>query len=289
MKIQENIPLGPKTTMRIGGTAAYYTELYSKKDCEEAFEYAKDNNLKLVVIGGGSNTIFANGVIDALIVRLKGNEVKIDEEKVYVQAGKNLPMLINELAKEGMDLSALTGIPGSMGGAVIGNAGQGPEGIWIDSYIESVTIFTDGLFKIISKDECNFKYRESIFKNIDLPVIIWEATLVIPSNNPEEIKNKIESLLKKRIETQPHTKTAGSCFKAKDDVPAWKLIDEAGLRGRKEGGICISEKHANFLINEKDGTYKDAVSLVESVQSYMKNPLEVEMRFVKNDGCIEFP
>ncbi|TSC59962.1 MAG: UDP-N-acetylmuramate dehydrogenase [Candidatus Peregrinibacteria bacterium Greene0416_62] len=305
LQILDHVPLAPKTTMRIGGTARYFAELATKEDVEEAYAFAQKNNLPLIVLGSGSNTIFADKEIQALVVRIVATHLTIQPSNhptisVMVESGKNLPMLINELAKAGLDLSPLTGIPGTVGGAIFGNAGQGPKGIWIDHYVESVTAFVDGMWKECNKEECHFRYRESVWKDApqfvaedrDLPLqiapIIWSVTLNIPQNDPTIIKEKIEQLLKHRIETQPHQRTAGSCFKAIGETPAWQLIDAAKLRGIKKGGVQISEKHANFLISDKGATFEDAVNVVNTVKEKILEKLEVEMRFVKPDGSLLF-
>ncbi len=276
--------------MRIGGSARYFAELNSTTDAEEAVGFSIEQKLKILPLGSGSNTIFSHGEIDALVVQVKNGAVSIDANRVTVGAGKNLAMLINELALLGLDLSPLTGIPGTVGGAIFGNAGQGPKGIWIDSFVESVTAYSDEGWKTMKREECGFSYRESFFKNAypSRSPIIWEATLVVPSGDPATTKTTIESLLQKRIETQPHLKTAGSCFKAVGDTPAWKLIDAAGFRGYRVGGVEISPKHANFLMNVGDATYADAVKIVETVREKIPQGLQVEMRFIENDGSLRF-
>lgn len=291
MIIRENEPLKGKTTMRIGGNARWYTELKTKEDVEEAVTFAEEQEIPLIILGGGSNTIFADGTINALVARITAENVlhqqtnqPINQSTVAVEVGKNLPMLVNELAAKGLDLSALTGILGTAGGAVFGNAGQGPKGIWIDTFVKSVRIYANKTWRTLKKEDCEFSYRESIFKRFDPAPIIWNVTLEVPRKDPAEIKAEIESLLKKRIETQPHIKTAGSCFKAIGGTPAWQLIDAAGFRGVKAGGVRISEKHANFLINEGDGTFDDAVRIVEDVKKGIPDHLEVEMRFIQENG-----
>lgn len=286
MEIKERFVLRPKTTMRIGGVARYFAELLTKEDAEAALRYSIEQKLKFLPLGSGSNTIFADEV-NALVVQVKHAKTDVAGDTVTVGAGKNLAMLINELALLGLDLSALTGIPGTVGGAIFGNAGQGPKGIWIDSFVESVTVF-DGGWKTFSKSECAFRYRESVFKDSAKPLLIWEVTLKAPKADPKAIKSTIDALLQKRIETQPHLKTAGSCFKAIGETPAWKLIDGVGLRGYKVGGIEISPKHANFLINIGEATYKNAVDVVEEVKKKIPENLEVEMRFVEPDGTLRF-
>ena len=308
MQFREHEPLGPKTTMRIGGTARFFAELATKEDIEEAYAFGQKNTVPLIVLGSGSNTIFADGEINALVVRIATQKTEKESlpaicnlqfATITVSSGKNLPMLINELAKEGLDLSPLTGIPGTIGGAIFGNAGQGPKGIWMDHFVESVTIF-DGEWKTLTKEQCKFRYRESIWKDAtpsvaedrDLPLrmvpIIWSVTLTIPHGDPAAVKAEIERLLQKRIETQPHQRTAGSCFKAVGDTPAWQLIDAVELRGYKSGGVMISEKHANFLIGEKGATFEDAVNVVNTVKEKIPKKLEVEMRCIQPNGSLAF-
>lgn len=287
MQIQDHVAIGSKTTMRIGGTARYFAELLTKEDVEQAVAFAKEKNVPLIVLGGGSNTIFADTEVNALVVRIKNEEMHIDGNHVLVASGKILASLINDLAKVNLDLSALTGIPGTVGGAIFGNAGQGPKGIWLDSFIEGVEIFADGRWQTLTKKDCDFRYRESKFKDMQGPVIIWGAKLKVPSKPEAEVKATVEELLKKRFETQPHIKTAGSCFKAlPDGTPAWKLIEAAGLRGKKVGGVQISEKHANFLLNVEKATFKDAIEITELIKKEVPQIAAVEMRFYGEDGII---
>lgn len=292
MNIQEGVSLKGKTTMRIGGTAKYYAELASRVDVEAAVAFAQEKNIPIIPLGGGSNTIFADGEINALVIRVTASQITNDQSLVTVEAGKNLPQLINELAEEGLDLSPLTGILGTVGGAIFGNAGQGANGIWIDNFVVSVDVYTEGTWKTFSRQACGFDYRESWFKaqaSAQHPTpVIWSTTLSIPKRNPEEIKAEIERLLQKRIQTQPHVKTAGSCFKAVGDRPAWQLIDEAGLRNTKEGGVHISEKHANFLINDGDASFEDAKHVVNTIKESIPHDLDVEMRCINEDGSLEY-
>lgn len=289
MELQELASVGGKTTMRIGGKARLFANLQSREDVEEAVKVANEKNLPLLLLGSGSNTVFSDGVVEAFVARIGYATSAIDGNVVTVGGGANLAMLVNDLAKHGLDLSPLTGIPGTIGGAIFGNAGQGPKGIWIDSFVESVTAYVDGGWKTFPKEECDFGYRESGFKHgAHAHAIIWEATLKIPSGEPAAIQAEVQRLLQVRIDTQPHLKTAGSCFKAVGGTPAWKLIDEAGLRGLAVGGVQIAEKHANFLLNKGDATYADAKAVVEKVRSTIQEPLDVEMRFIEPDGSLAF-
>jgi UDP-N-acetylmuramate dehydrogenase len=288
LQIQENVPLRPKTTLKIGGEARYYAELSSKEDVEEAVKFAQEKNIPLILLGGGSNTIFADGTIEALVIKIKSDAVHVDGNSVTVEGGKFLATLINELAEQDLDLSSLTGIPGSIGGALYGNSGQGFGGTWIDTFVESVEVFVVDEWKTLTKDECGFGYRTSAFKKMNTP-LIWSCTLNVPSKSKEEIKSEIDRLLQKRIDTQPHVKTAGSCFLSLNkETPAWKLIDAQGLRGTNVGGIEVSEKHANFLINKGDATFEDAKKMVEKIRNDVPEEMTVEMRFVEEDGGLSF-
>lgn len=293
MLIQEHVAIGSKTTMKIGGTARYYGELTEKSDVEMAYKFSKEKNIPLIVLGGGSNTIFADGEVNALVCRMKAQKTDVQGSSVRVEAGASLPSLIFQLSDLDLDLSALTGILGTIGGAVFGNAGQGAGGIWIDSFVKEVTFFHEGSWKTWSKEECDFRYRESKFKEesgIGTPgsgPIIWEVLMEIPKVEKVKIRAEIEKLLQKRIETQPHVKTAGSCFKSlPDGTPAWKLIDAAGLRGTTIGGVQIAEKHANFLLNNGGGTFKDAQEIVHVIKEKVPQINHVEMRFYGEDGEI---
>lgn len=288
MLFHELVNVGAKTTMRIGGQARYFAELKIKTDVEEATRFAAENNVPLVILGGGSNTVFADGVIEALVVRMKNSTLAVEGNRVTIGAGVILGSLLNDLAKKNLDLSALAGIPGTLGGAIFGNAGQGPESIWIGSFVESVTFFHEGVWKTFTHDQCAFAYRESAFKRMKGNVIVWEAVLRVPSRPAADVQAAIEQLLQKRIATQPHLKTAGSCFKAAGGTPAWKLIDTAGLRGLTVGDVQVAEKHANFLLNTGRATFTDAVSIVKKIQETVKEPLDVEMRFIDTNGSIVF-
>jgi len=289
MQFLENVPLAPKTTMHIGGKARYFAELRSREDIEDTWRFAQEHHLPLIPLGAGSNTIFADGMIEAIVVQIKADSMKADEHKVTVEAGKYLASLITECARLGLDLSALTGIPGTVGGAVFGNAGQGPKGIWTGSFLEQVEVFVSGTWKNFQRSDCKFGYRESIFKKMP-EAIAWEAVFSLPVKSPEEIEAEMQKLLQHRKDAQFFGRTAGSCFKGlPDGTSAWKLIDAAGLRGFKVGGVQISEKHANFLVNmEGEGTFADAVAIVEKVKQSVPVLPGVEMRFIESDGSVRY-
>lgn len=274
--------------MKIGGTARFFAEVKTREDMEEAWKVSQGKKLPLIVLGAGTNTVFADGTIEALVVHITADKVVIQEPVIRVEAGKTLATLINELAQKNLDLSALAGIPGTLGGAIAGNAGQGAEGVWTDSFISTVTVFGGGTWRTLAKGECGFAYRESIFKHCpaeSVPVI-WEATLTVPSKPAPEVQAEIERIWREKTAAQPYRRTAGSCFTAIDGTPAWKLIDAAGLRGKRIGGVEISEKHANFLINADHGSFEDLVTLIKTVRAEVPQLRGIEMRLIGEDGKI---
>ncbi len=285
MAIQKLVNIGAKTSMKIGGLARYFAEISTKENVEEAQRFAKEKNVPLIVLGAGCNTVFADGTIDALVIQVKASEIFFMDDQVTASSGIALASLITACADHDLDLSALTGIPGTLGGAIVGNAGQGPQGTWINSFVVSVSAFVDGAWKYFEPEECDFGYRESVFKTLP-QAIVWTVTLRLPSKPKAKILNDIQELMKKRVASQPHRSTAGSCFKAVEGTPAWKLIDAAGLRGLAVGGIQISEKHANFLINADHGTFSDLLSLIKTVRNKVPALDGIEMRLYGEDGRI---
>lgn len=290
MDILEHEKIGAKTTMKIGGTARYYGEIATKEDVVQAHTFAKEKNIPLITFGGGSNTVFADGEVNALVCRMKADKMDVSGNVVRVEPGKILGSMLFELAEHDLDFSKMTGILGTMGGAVFGNAGQGFTGTWINSFIKEVTFFLDGEWKTWTNAECNFRYRESGFKdlaNAGHLLLIWETVLELPSRPKEEIKADIAAALKRRTETQLTLKTAGSFIKTQPDgTMAWQLIDAAGLRGKRIGGVEISEKHANFLVNVENGSFNDVVEMDKLVREKIPQIPNIEMRLYGEDGRI---
>ncbi len=302
MKIQKNINLAPYTTFRIGGMAKEFAIVKSVEELAEALQYAKGNNLKYYILGGGSNVLFDDSGFDGLVIRIESaSYIKIEGEKLECWAGESLASVLN-LARDN-DLSGLenlAGIPGTIGGAVRGNAGA--FGTAMANLVSKVKFLdaASGKIKEIGKDDCGFSYRNSIFKeNPDL--IIISVVLGLRTGKKEEIEKAMRETIRKRNEKQPQGwfGCAGSFFEnpvvekkelierferdtgaksRENKIPAGWLIRETGLSGKKIGGVELNEKHSNFIINNGEGTAEEVIMLSSIIKQKVRTELGVQLR-----------
>ena len=277
-KLTPNRPLDTLTWLRVGGPADY---LFQPADIEDlqAFIAALDPQVQVFPMGVGSNLIVRDGGLRAVVVRLgRGfNGISVDAEAGRVTAGAAAldAHVARKAADGGLDLTFLRTIPGSIGGAVRMNAGC--YGTYTaDHFVEARGVDREGRLVILSAADLNFRYRQT-----DLPegTIITEAVFAPPQGAPDALHARMEDQLKRRDETQPtKDRSAGSTFRnpagfsstgqASDtqDLKAWKVIDDAGLRGARRGGAQMSPKHPNFLINTGEATAADLEGLGEDIR-----------------------
>lgn len=273
--LKENVLLSKYSTFRIGGPAKYLIEASDPKDLKRAIEKALEIDLKFLVIGGGSNILFSSEGYDGMVIVFNSsNNFLIDNNLIEVNASVPLNYLVNKLDSY-TGLEWAVGIPGTLAGAINGNAGAfGGE---ISNSIKKVKALEVKDKKIIerefSKEDCNFGYRNSIFKN-NPNLIITSAILELEKGNTEEIKQKIKNNLSKRILKQPKGFSVGSIFKNGDNFSAGELIEKAGLKGKQIGDAKIAEDHANFIINLGNATSDDVLSLIKIIKK------EVEEKFL---------
>lgn len=301
INIQENIPLAPLTTFRIGGPAKFFAEVKNEEELTEALKYAKDNNLGFFVLGGGGNVLVSDAGFNGLVIKMKFNEIKVDINNSEIQsdAGVSLAKIVKESVENsltGMEWAA--GIPGTVGGAIRGNAGA--YGGDMESVIVSVkTLNTDSLqLTARNKDDCHFGYRESIFKQ-NKNLIILSAVFKLQKGNKEESQKKIQETIKQRASKQPKGSSAGSFFvnpvvnneklikefeeasgkKSKaGKIPAPWIIERAGLKGKKIGGAMVSDIHANYIVNTGDATAEDVIMLASFIKQQVRDKFGVELR-----------
>ncbi len=269
-KIKQNEPMKEHTSLKIGGPADFFVTVNSVEELKKILQFSKLNKIPLTVVGNGSNLLVLDKGIKGIVVKteLKQIQIKnIDENKVEVIAddGVKLGFLAQKLLKEEITgFEELSGIPGTVGGAVVMNAGaHGKE--MKDIITEVIAIDFDGNIHIFSKEQSEFEYRHSKFS--DNEYIILQVKLLLEKGKKENIKSKMDEYAKYRKEKQPiEYPSAGSTFKRGTDFVTAKLIDDAGLKGYSIGGAKISEKHAGFVINTGNATAQDVLDLVELVK-----------------------
>lgn len=300
ISIQENISLAALTTFRIGGTAKFFAAVSREEELSEALRYAKDNSLKVFVLGGGSNILFSDRGFDGLVVKVENKSIEIDGTRVMVGAGAMLMdvvLSVQEHALAGMEL--LAGIPGTIGGAVRGNAGA--FGAEIGSFVTSVNALDrrNLEMKTFMRDECGFAYRQSVFKKHP-DLLVFSVELALRLGNQNEIGKIVHGTVAKREAKHPqHLACAGSFFMnplvhdkkllaefehetgmpSKDGkLPAGWLIDHVGLRGKKVGGAMVSEMHPNYILNIGTATAEDIVILSSLIKQRVRTQLGVQLR-----------
>ena len=278
-KILENEPLKKYNTYKIGGTAKLVVFPTNEEKLIELLKIIKDNNIKYKIIGKGSNLIFSSKEYDGILIRLdEFNKLEIDGNKVIVGAGYSTIKLSLETAKLGLSgLEFASGIPGTIGGAVFMNAGAYKNDM--SDVLEQIKVIDNNLNIItMNKSELDFSYRKSFLQS-NKNYICIEATLKLTPLPKEEIIEKIEKRKAKRLETQPlEYPSAGSVLRNPDDIPAGKLIEDAGLKGKQVGGAMVSPKHANFIINYDNATGEDVYNLINLVKTEIKTKTGVELR-----------
>ncbi len=302
--IQENILLVDYTTFKIGGPARYFFVAKNQDEIISALQWANKNELSFFVLGGGSNLLASDAGFNGLVIKIQNTEYKIQDTKIIAGAGVNFGKLIIESINAGLTgLEWAMGIPGTVGGAVYGNAGA--YGHSISENVEEIKAINEGNQELgISNQDCGFVYRGSIFK--ENKNIITEVILRLNKGNKEESQKKIREAIEDRRKKTPPYPSAGCMFKNyvlenENDILVKNfpelasrvkggkigvgyLIDRCGLKGEQVGQAKVSEEHANFIINLGGATAQDILNLGELVKKEVKEKwgvaLEYETRFL---------
>ena len=268
--MERNITLKDKNTFRVGGLARYYSFVSSRKELEETLLFAKKENLPVFVIGEGSNLLISDNVFEGVVIKLNLKEVKKEGNFFRVQAGVLLRELVLK-AKE-FNLGGLewaVGIPGTLGGAIFGNAGAHKHSI--SELIKEVEVFDGEKTRILKKEACEFDYRESVFKK-NPNFIILSAVLEFKEGVSEE---SMKEYLAKRKLVKGFS--IGSIFKNPEGHFAGKLIEDCGLKGKRIGDAMISEEHANWIINLGNAKSEDIEKLISLIKKKVKEKFNVEL------------
>tara|TARA_Y100000766_G_C18897846_1_gene601887 strand:+ start:1047 stop:1946 length:900 start_codon:yes stop_codon:yes gene_type:complete len=270
LKPKQNIPLAEFTTWRVGGPATWIIEPESVDEVLAALQWAKANDQPCQVIGAGSNLLIHDNGLPGLTLslrRLQGAELDSNSGVIEALAGEPIPTLARRAARAGLKgLAWAVGIPGTVGGAAVMNAGAqgGCTADWLEA-VRVVPIQGGESFEL-KRDQLEFDYRHSRLQQENLLVLSARFRLE-PGHNPQELRRETNSNLSHRTSTQPYTlPSCGSVFRNPEPLKAGRLIQELGLKGERVGGAEVSSVHANFIVNTGNATAVDINQLIELVQ-----------------------
>jgi UDP-N-acetylmuramate dehydrogenase len=275
--VETDYPLARRTWYGLGGPADYFISPTTIEQLKEVVKRCNENDIRIYVMGFGSNLLIGDDGLRAAVIKLEAEQfaqIEYDDQDVTAGAGAELSRLVLTCVEKGLSgIESLTGIPGSVGGAVTMNAG-GNFGD-LGSSVESVTLM-DGAGKVFekSKPELEFDYRKT---NITAKFVL-SARLKLNSADPEQIMRTVKEIWIYKKNNQPlNTKNSGCIFKNPPGASAGALIDRAGLKGLQIGGAAISDKHANFIIAEEGCSSRDVTRLIEAIKQRVKEQFDVEL------------
>lgn len=274
----QNEPMAKHTTFRVGGAADMFIRIQSTEQLIKLAAYFEQLHQPYLVVGNGSNLLVSDRGYRGVVLQIGDgmSSVTVDGELMRVQAGALLSSAAAQAAQHSLSgLEFAAGIPGSVGGAVVMNAGAYDGEM--SQIIESVTVLNEqGGQMVLDRDTMEFGYRTSIIRN--RPFIVLEALLHLRKGDAGEIRAKMDDLNARRRAKQPlEFASAGSTFKRPEGYFAGKLIMDAGLRGYRIGGAQVSEKHCGFIINVGNASAQDIYELIEEVQEKVKERFHVEL------------
>lgn len=296
--VRTNIPLAPYTSFRIGGKASYFFIAATKEALQKAVQSARRLRMPFFILGGGTNVLVADRGYRGLVILMRMKRSILSGKKLYAEAGASMSSTVKKTGSEGLSgLEWAGGLPGTVGGAVRGNAGAFGGEIK-DSFVEAEVLDKKGLIRKFFKKDCGFQYRSSVFKKKNL--IVLSATFALKRGNKKRIQEIAKSHINYRKEKHPlEYPNAGSIFQncdlknipsrlkskvqhaVKTDpfpvVPTAYLIAEAGLKGMRQGKAEISSKHPNYIVNRGRAKAKDVALLIQKAKQKVKRKFFVEL------------
>ena len=277
-KVLVKEPMASHTTFKIGGPADYFVKPETVEELAAVLKLCKEEEVPYFILGNGSNLLVGDKGFRGVVIQLYKNfdGMTIEGTTVTAKAGAMLVRVAKESGKAGLTgLEFASGIPGTIGGAMVMNAGA--YGGEMKDVVTSVTVLAkDGEIKKLSGEEMNFRYRGSVVEDEDY--IVLEAVMELKEGNLEEIQARMAELTLQRKTKQPiEFPSAGSTFKRPEGYFAGKLIQDAGLRGFQVGGAQVSEKHCGFVINAGGATAADVMSLMQQVSDKVNEEFGVTL------------
>ena len=295
MQFEENFPLSNITTLQIGGPARLFATVTTEKQLTETILYARENNIPYLVIGGGSNLLVSDDGVNKLIIKNEIEGIVKAVRVLKVKSGTPLQNLVDYSIAHGLSgLQKLTGIPGSVGGAVFGNAGA--YGQTISDYIREVICFNGSEIISLDKEECEFEYRNSIFKRNGHTIL--EVVFRLEVGKSKDLRKEADEILEKRLVKYPKgIKCPGSFFKnlvaeklpkeilknipkeivVYGKVPAGSLLESVEAKGDSLDGIKIADYHGNLFVNIGGGTAKAFYDLAKKYHKLVKEKYGISL------------
>ena len=278
-EIRSEAPLAPFTTWRIGGPAELLATPEDPLDLVHAVRWAGEAGMPWRILGNGSNLLVRDEGVRGLVLRLRRtlDGIHVDGTTIVAGAGASFPAVANAAASHGLaGLEFAAGIPGSVGGAIVMNAGW--HRYETGNVVASVDFLTaEGAREIWPRERCDFGYRRSAFQGLRGVVLATNFTLA--PDDPASVRARLDEFAASRKQNQPtELPSCGSVFLKPPGDFAGRLIEAAGLKGAREGGIEVSTKHANFFVNVGGGTAKDVLALVERVEREVRERFGVGLR-----------
>lgn len=295
-----NYPLSSKSYFKIGGNAEVFYSAQTRQEAADLLSFCNENNIEFHILGGASNVIIADEGLRGLVLSLDFKELKVlsetkEELLIQAEAGIKTAYLVAQAAnKGGSGLEGFIGVPGTLGGAIYNNAHYLNN--LIGNHIKEVEVFDvkKGEIVVFSHEKCEFAYEKSIFQN-DKNLLIFSAIFALKKDSPEEIKKRIKDSMERRESRQPLNLPSCGCvfqnpknteelkklfpkFSEAEFIPSGFLIEEAGLKGMREGDIQISEKHAAFFVNLGKGTASDVKKLIAKVKAVVLEKFNVILK-----------
>jgi UDP-N-acetylmuramate dehydrogenase len=276
--VREHEPLPPHSWYGIGGRARYFLELADDAALPELVGRLHRDQVPYLVIGAATNTLFAGDELPGLTIKLSMTGISIEGDDASVAAGTLMPKLAAETAKLGRaGLEFGAGVPGTVGGSVVGNAGAFGGEIK-DRLLRAAVIDPEGQRHIMTAAECAFAYRDSVFKRSRQRWVITSATFATTSEAPAAVRAHLLEVQKHRRATQPiEQRSLGSTFKNPPGDAAGRLIDACGLKGLRIGGAQVSEKHANFIVNLGGASADDVLALMAEMRDRVHARFGIEL------------
>lgn len=274
-RITLNEPLAQYTTFRIGGVADYFVEPVDAEDILNLIKYINKQAMPYYVMGNGSNILISDEGIRGVVINLESafNYLKHENDVIIAGAGVKIARFVDYCIQNGYaGVEMLAGIPATVGGALVMNAGA--YGGETADNVEYVKVITGEEIKILPKENCGFRYRSSDLRKM----IVLEAGFRLPAGNKDELLKRRKELILKRNEAQPvEIPNAGCVFKNPKDNKAAILIQSCGLKGTTFGGAMVSPKHANFIVNQNNATANDVIELVKIVRRTVREKTGIEL------------